>query len=149
MAETQGPAFQREMSQELAAWDAAIGSGQRPLPPAFRLQGAERPPTGVWDAAIATDSIELIDPALFFELARFYNRAKSAGDLYQRYAMNAQTDIWPRIQEGPSAFWMSSGRVRPEIMADVQRLRDFRDRQAELGREARQLRAKLKGSCAS
>jgi len=147
MAETQGPKFQREMTSELAAWDRALARGEKPLPPAFRLGGAERPPTGVWDAAVSTNGIELIDAELFFELARFYNRAKSAGDLYQRYSAGAQVDVWPRLQEGAPAFWTPDGRVRPEIAADVQRLRDFRDRQAELGKEARQLRAELTKSC--
>ena len=147
MAETRGPTFQREMTTELDRWDQAIARGEKPLPPAFRLPGAERPPTGVWDAAVATNSIELIDPNLFFELARFYNRAKSAGDLYQRYSAGAQSDVWPRLREGPQAFWTPDGQLRPEIMADVQRLRDFRDRQAELGQEARKLRTDLKASC--
>jgi hypothetical protein len=147
MAETQGPALQREMTKELTAWDEAISRGEKPLPPTFRIPGAERPPTGVWDAAVATNSIELIDPEIFFELARFYNRAKSAGDLYQRYSANAQSDVWPRLHEGAQAYWTQDGHLRPEIMADVQRLRDFRDRQAELGREARQLRMKLDEAC--
>ena len=148
MAETQGPALQREMTHELAVWDAALSRGEKPLPPAFQLHGAERPPTGVWDAAVASSSVDLIDPELFFELARFYNRAKSAGDLYQRYSAGAQADIWPRLRDGTSAFWSQDGSLRPEIAADVQRLRDFRDRQAELGREARDLRSKLRNSCA-
>ena len=119
------------------------------MPPRFRLPGAERPPTGVWDAAVATDSIELIDPELFFQLARFYNRAKSTGDLYQRYAIGAQTDIWPHLREGPGAFWTREGQVRPEVLTAVQRLRDFRDRQAQLGSEARELRARLGKNCSS
>ncbi len=113
-------------------------------PPAFRLPGAERPPTGVWDAAVATGSIELVEPELFYELARFYNRANSVGDLYQRYAVAAQADIWPYLDEGPRAFWESNGELRPEIKAGIQRLRDFRDRQGELGREARLMRAKIR-----
>lgn len=147
MAESQGPALQKEMTTELAAWDRAMARGERPIPPTFRISGAERPPTGVWDAAVASNGVDLIDPELFFELARFYNRAKSAGDLYQRYSAGAQGDVWPRMREGPKAFWQADGRLRPEIMADVQRLRDFRDRQAELGREARQLRDRLNSSC--
>jgi len=119
------------------------------LPPSFRIAGAERPPTSVWDATVSTNGIELIDPDLFFELARFYNRAKSVGDLYQRYAIGAQNDIWPRLSDGPVAFWTDNGKLRPEISADIQRLRDFRDRQGELGEEARQLRVKLRTSCRS
>lgn len=148
MAETHGPAFQREMSRQVSAWDQALARGERPLPPTFKLPGAERPPTGVWDAAVATGSIELIDSELFYELARFYNRADSAGTLYQRYSQGAQTDIWPRLGEGPAAFWGTDGKPRPEILADVQRLRDFRDRQGQLSREAQQLRSKLRRAAA-
>jgi len=82
MAETHGPVFLQEMARQLKAWDQALARGEKPLPPTFRLPGAERPPMGVWDAAVATGSIELIDAALFYELARFYNRASSAGTLY-------------------------------------------------------------------
>ena len=145
MAETRGPAIQREITRELAAWDTAIARRERPNPPAFRLEGAERPPTGVWDAAVETGSIELIDPDLFYELARFYNRAHSAGDLYQRYSAGAQTDVWPYLNKGPGAFWGPDD-LRPAIAADVQRLRDFRDRQADLNREAKLLRQKLRAA---
>lgn len=144
MAETHGPMFHREMSSQLAAWDSALDRGEKPVPPTFKLPGAERPPTGVWDAAVATGSIELIDPELFYELARFYNRANSVGVLYQRYSQGAQADIWPWMKEGPRAFWSWDGKLRPEILIDVQRLRDFSERQGQLSREAQQLRSKLR-----
>lgn len=148
MAETHGPIFQRQMSEQLAAWDRAVQRGERPLPPAFRMPRAERPPTGVWDAAVATGTIELVDPNLFFELARFYNRADSAGDLYVRYATSAQADVWPRLNEGPGAFWEADGDLRPEVKAHVQRLRDFRELQKLRVDEARVVRAKLRQAAA-
>ncbi len=148
MAETYGPVFQRQMSEQLAAWDQAVQRGERPLPPAFRMPRAERPPTGVWDAAVASGSIELIDPKLFFELARFYNRADSAGDLYVRYATFAQADVWPRLNEGPEAFWEADGNLRPEVKAHVQRLRDFRELQKLRVDEARVVRAQLRRAAA-
>jgi hypothetical protein len=144
MAETRGPIFQKEMNTQLKAWDEAIARGQKPLPPTFRLSGAERPPTGVWNAAVATGSIELIDPELFYELARFYNRAESAGDFYQRYSSGAQTDIWPYLGDGAKAFCGANGKPTREVLASVQRLRDFRERQGALDLEARQIRAKLR-----
>jgi hypothetical protein len=100
----------------------------------------------VWDAAVATGSIELIDPELFYELARFYNRADSAGILYQRYSEGAQSDIWPYLSEGPNRFWGSDGKPTPQVLVCVQRLRDFRQRQGELDREALELRTKLRRS---
>ena len=144
MAETHGPVFQREMTKQLTSWDQSVAKGARPLPPSFKLPGGERPPTGVWDAAVASDSIELVDPELFFELARFYVRANSVGNLYQRYASYAQSDVWPHLTDGPEAFWQPNGKLRPEIQAHVQRLRDFQTQQGRLGTEARQLRKELK-----
>jgi hypothetical protein len=143
MAETHGPILQRRMTQDLAAWDQALARGEKPLPPAFRIPDAERPPTGAWSAAVATGSIELVEPELFFELARFYTRANSVGDLYQRYSIAAQTDVWPQLNKGPAAFWEPDGDLRFEIEAHVQRLRDFRDRQGKLSQEAKILRKKL------
>lgn len=144
MAETHGPVLQRQMTEQLAAWDVALAKGERPLPPDFRIPDAERPPTGVWEAAAESGTIELIEPELMFELARFYMRADSAGDLYQRYASSAQVDVWPHLAEGPSFFWESNGKLRNETAAHVQRLRDFRDRQGKLSAQAKSLREKLK-----
>jgi hypothetical protein len=148
MAETHGPGLQRQMIDQLSAWDQAVARGGHPLPPIFRLPRAERAPSGVWDAAVATGSIELVDPELFYELARFYNRAESAGNVYQRYATSAQADVWSRLDEGAGAFWQPDGKVRPEIKAHVQRLRDFQERQGQLGQEAREVRAKLRRAAA-
>jgi hypothetical protein len=144
MAETHGPALQRQMTEQLQTWDRAVARGEKPLPPAFRIPDAERPPTGVWNAAVATGTIELVDPELMFELARFYTRAESAGDLYQRYSAAAQIHVWPHLDEGSAAFWEPDGDLRLEIAAHVQRLRDFRDRQGRLSQEAKALRQKLK-----
>lgn len=143
MAETHGPILQRQMTEQLETWDRAVANGQKPIPPDFRIPDAERPPTGVWKAATATGTIELIEPELMFELARFYTRADSAGDLYQRYASSAQADVWPHLAEGPTAFWKPDGNLRYEIAAHVQRLRDFRDRQGKLSAQAKSLREKL------
>ncbi len=144
MAETHGPVFQRQMTEQLAVWDGAVQRGERPLPPTFKLPGASGPPTGVWDAASATGSIELIQPELFYELGRFYNRARTAGELYKSYSESARTYVWPLLNEGSPAFWEQDGDLKPEIRVHLQRLRDYRDRQAALGEEARMLRAKLK-----
>lgn len=144
MAETHGPILQRQMTEQLAAWDSALVKGEKPLPPVFRIRDAERPPTGVWDAAVATGTIELIDPELMFELARFYTRAETVGDLYQRYSTAAQVSVWSRVDEGRSAFWQPDGQLRPEIKTHVQRLRDFRDMQGKQVQGAVNLRKKLK-----
>lgn len=144
MAETHGPVFQRQLTAQLTAWDQAAANGKRPLPPTFRLPGASGPPTGVWDAAAATGSIELVEPELFYELGRFYNRARTVGEIYRGYAESARVNVWSRLDEGPDAFWEPDGDLKPEMKVHLQRLREFRQRQGALGEEARVLRAKLK-----
>lgn len=148
MAETFGPFYQQQMTAQLSAWDAAVARGERPLPPTFKLPGASGPPTGVWDAAAATGSIELVDPQFFYELGRFYNRARTAGELYRGYAESARVHVWPFLSDGPTAFWEPNGELKREIRVHLQRLRDFRDRQRALMEEARVLRSKLKQSAA-
>ncbi|MCL6729506.1 hypothetical protein [Sphingomonas hankyongi] len=143
MAETHGPMMHRRITEQLDAWDKAVARGEKPIPPAFRIPDAERPPTGVWNAAIATGTIELVEPELMFELARFYTRAETVGDLYQRYSAAAQVDVWPYLKDGPSAFWEPDGQLKHEIAADIQRLRDFRDWQGRLSEEARLVRKRL------
>jgi hypothetical protein len=144
MAETHGPMLQRQMTQQLDAWDRALARREKPMPPAFRIPDAERPPTGVWDAAVATGTIELVEPELMFELARFYTRAETVGDLYQRYSAAAQVHVWPHLDEGPDAFWEPNGDLRFEVAAHVQRLRDFHAWQGRQVSRAIILREKLK-----
>ena len=144
MAETHGPALHRLVSAQLEAWDRAIARGEKPVPPAFRIPDAERPPTGVWDAAVATGTIELIEPEMMFELARFYTRAETVGDLYQRYSEAAQVYVWPHLDEGPSAFWEPNGVLKFEIKAHVQRLRDFQTWQGKQAQYAIAMRQKLR-----
>ena len=149
VAEKFGPIYQRQMAAQLSAWDKAVARGERPLPPTFKLPGAHGPPTGVWDAAAATGSIELVDPKFFYELGRYYNRARTAGELYRGYAESARVHVWPFLSDGPDAFWQPDGKLKPEIRVHLQRLRDFSDRQRSLMEEARELRAKLKQSAAT
>lgn len=114
------------------------------LPP-----GASGPPTGSWDAATATGSVELIDPELLHELGRFYNRARTTGELYRGYAESARVHVWPYLNDGPAAFWDEDGKLNPEIRVHLQRLRDFHERQGALGKEAQEMRLKLRDAAAS
>ena len=79
-----------------------------------------------------------------FELARFYTRAETVGDLYQRYSSAAQIHVWPHLNKGPEAFWNPDGTLRFETEAHVQRLRDFRTWQGNQTRRAVALRQRLK-----
>ncbi len=142
-AETTGPSLNREATRQLTEWDQALAKGEHAIPPTFRVP-VERPPTGVWDAAIQSKAIDLIDPKLFFELARFYNREGMLGEQFQRYSAEAEKYVWPQVGKSSGAFWNANGELRPEIAAHVLRLRNWRDQQARNIAEARSLRARLR-----
>ena len=140
-----GPTFNREATGQLDAWDRAVARGVHPLPPTFRIP-IERPPTGVWDAAVQSNAIDLIEPSLFFEVASFYNRVDSLATQFQRYSVAAEQDVWPRLRDGPRAFWSSNGQLRPEIATHVLRLRNWRQQQAMNTEEASSLRARIRNA---
>jgi hypothetical protein len=142
-ANTVGPTLNREATRQLAQWDEAVARGEHPVPPTFRMP-IERPPTGVWEAATRSQAIDLIDPKLFFELARFYNREATLGDQFQRYSSEAEKYVWPLAAQGPTAFWDSGGSLKPAIAAHILRLRNWRDQQARNNAEARSLRLRLR-----
>ena len=133
--------IEREIDAKLAAFDLARRRGEQPVPPVYREPGGERPPVRVWDGLVATGAARSLDPELFFRLARFYGRADSSGDRYQRYNMFTETRVLPYLGQ-PSVFY-DAGKLRPEYAAYVERLRDFRVDGHELIVQAQQLRDAL------
>jgi len=120
-AETAGPAFQAEALQRLADWKARRAKGERPDLVYLAIDGAPRPPTGVWDAAVASGAIKLTDPHMMFCLARFYNRLKSVGDAFVKYDDFNAAEVMPYLGR-PEAFYDSRGELKPQYEAQVQRL---------------------------
>jgi hypothetical protein len=78
---------------------------------------------------------------MFFSLAKFYGRAESSGDRYQRYNSFTENRVLPYL--GQPAVFYDGGKLRPEYAAYVERLRDFRDDGHQLIVQARQLRDAL------
>lgn len=133
--------IEREIDAKLAAFDLALRRGEQPPPPVYREPGGEAPPVRAWDGLVATGAARSLDPEMFFELAKFYGRAESSGDRYQRYNMFTENRVLPYL--GQPAVFYEGGRLRPEYAAYVERLRDFRDDGHRLIIQARQLRDAL------
>jgi len=134
--------LEQEMIPRLAAFDAAIARHEQPALPIFREQGAERPPIRIWDSVIATGAARALEPKLLFEIARFYNRQDSFGERYVRYITFAEQHI-DTLGSDPAAFYDSSGNLRPECAAFVNRLRDLIAANQSLTKLAKGLRTKL------
>lgn len=133
--------IEREIDAKLAAFDLALRRGEQPVLPVYREPGGERPPVRVWDGLVATGAARSLDPQMFFRLARFYGRADSSGDRYQRFNTFAENRVLPHLSQ-PAVFY-DAGKLRPEYAAYVERLRDFREDGHELIVQARQLRDAL------
>ena len=119
-----GAEVDRQTAALLRGFDLARRRGETAPLPVYRESGGERPPTKAWDGIVATGAARALDPALFFKLARFYSRADSFGDRYQRYNSFTETQVLPYISD-TRRFYDESGRLKPEYAAYVDRLRDL------------------------
>lgn len=137
-----GGDIDRQMSAMLRNFDAALAKGERPNLPVYRETGGERPPTSAWTGIVATGAARSLDPSLFFRLARFYNRADSIGDRYQRYNNFSEERVLPYVAE-KDVFYNRNGKPKPEFTAYVDRLRDLHKEERAIVVEAINLRDAL------
>jgi hypothetical protein len=139
-----GRDIDRTITQKLVAFDAARARGERPPPPIYREDGAERPPTRVWEAVVQTGAAKALKPEMFFRLVSFYNFMDSFGDRYIRYTDFTESRVLPAVGD-PAAFYdPRSGKMRPEFAAYVDRLRDLQALNREMIVRAARLSDELK-----
>lgn len=119
-----GPRVEGAMSMALRDFDSARRQGAM-VPPAFyREAGAETASTAVWEAAIASGGVNLLDPGLFYTLAAFYNRLESFSQRYLRYNAFTEAELLPLLSSGPEAFYdPSSGELSPAFRVHMDQLR--------------------------
>jgi hypothetical protein len=136
----------REINQQVTGmlrnFDEGRAKGDEPALPVYRETGGERPPTKAWDGIIATGAARSLDPDLFFRLARFYSRADSVGDRYQRYNSFSEERVLPYASD-KAVFYGRDGKLKPEFAAYVDRLRDIRREEEAIVVEAGNLRDAL------
>jgi len=137
-----GAEIDRSTGLLLRNFDAATKRGERAPVPIYRETGGERPPTRAWDGIVATGAARALDPKLFFQLARFYNRADSFGERYIRYNVFTETQVLPYLGER-DRFYAGNGHLKPEYAAYVERLRDLNREQHSQVIEAAKLRDSL------
>lgn len=137
-----GRDIEDQMRQRIAAFEAARARGEQVAPPVYREPGGERPPTRAWDAVVATGVARAVEPELMFRLARFFSRADSFGERYIRYNDMSESAVLPYAGD-PAHFYGADGRIRPEVSAYVDRLRDLADSSQAMREEAAVLRSEL------
>lgn len=123
-----GGRFQKHMEDGLRAWDEARVRGETPPPFVFRIYGAEKPPSTIWEVARQAQLSELLEPSLVFELGFFYNEISGVGDRYVRYVQFVESEVLPLMKTGSAAFYNESqDRLLPRFEANMDRLREYKE----------------------
>ena len=131
---THGREIEQGMDARVAEFERARAAGRRPPPPVYREPGSERPPTGAWDAVVATGVARSIEPRLFLRLAMFFNRADNFGERY----------VLPYLST-PAHFYQGAD-LRPQYAAYVDRLRDLSAASEDVADEAGLLQRELQAT---
>lgn len=139
-----GPAINAEIRDTIAEWQARYQRGERPIPVHYKTPRASRAPSGVWDAAVASGLVNLIDPRLLFCLSEYYNRLDSLGDSYDRYTAFNETEILPYLND-PDRFYNAEGRLKRPFAAHIERLQAWHDEHEQFIADAREIRLLLSG----
>ena len=136
------------MSARIAVFDSARAHGAAPALPGYRELRAERPPSAVWDAALASGAVNAVEPTVFYDLARFYNRVRSLGDRYLRYTSLSEQRQLPQAGDDPRMFYTPGPDGRPalrgEYRTQLQMLGEIRDELRRLGVEAHDLQRRVR-----
>jgi hypothetical protein len=135
--------FEASVDQKLRTFDRALARGEHPSLPIYRESGAERPPTRVWDGIVSTGAAKALDPNLFFDLARYYNRLDSFGERYIRYNDFTEQRVFPLGKDQRGIYGSRTGQLKPEYAAYVDRLRDLDQVAKELDGLAADLKVRL------
>jgi len=130
-----------EIEKGLAAFEAGLAAGRRPVPYVLEISGALRPPSGVWESAGEIGLRDFADPDLLFELSYYYSETQGVADNFIRYTEFTEYEFWPVALSDSAGFYDEDGELRGEFMAHIQQLRDYRSdivRQLEWGAELRE-----------
>jgi hypothetical protein len=124
-----GEEIGRDMERMVGEFDRARAAGNRPAPPVYQeVQPgsfeAERPPSSLWSAIVATGVANRMEADRLLRLTLFFDRADSFGERYLRYNRLSEEHILPYLDR-PERFYGPDGRIDPLVAAHVAQLRDM------------------------
>ena len=123
--------------------DRARAAGNRPAPPVYQeVQPgsfeAERPPSSLWSAIVATGVANRMEADRLLRLILFFDRADSFGERYPRYSRLSEEHILPYLDR-PERFYGPDGRIDPLFATHVAQLRNMGRSAQAMSAHARQL----------
>lgn len=133
----------QDIQHKVGEFDRARAAGLRPAPPVYQeVQpgsfSAERPPSSLWRAIVATGAANRMDADRLLGLTLFFDRADSFGERYLRYNRFSEEHILPYIDQ-PQRFYGPDGRIDPLVAAHVDQLRGIGQAASAMSAQARQL----------
>jgi len=105
----------QQMSSELDALEAYAAAIRSEARPPLRATQSYLPFTpSVWEAALASGGIELLDPALVVRLSGFYGRMDALVRLGEQRGDLVRTVLLPNLDAPLSEFYGADGQLRPK-----------------------------------
>jgi hypothetical protein len=123
--ETHERLLSRRMAVDMARFEADRKRGLRPIPPLYREDMAERPPTLVWEALVETGGARVLSPDILFEAAIFFNRMDGLGERYIRYNQFTEQVFLPLARQGGAGFYDPNGALKPEFSEHLERMNEI------------------------
>lgn len=117
--------FTAEINTGLLDWDAAYARGEKPDPYYFLIVGSDTAPD-TWAVFEQMSLTELFDPVTLFDLTFFYSELEGVGRKYVRYATFVENRILPGKINNEDVFYNANGQLKPEFVANMDRLRVFK-----------------------
>ena len=116
--------FSRRALVGLAAFDAAIGRGEHPVPYFLRFRGSDTAPKSVWQVAQQSGLTDMVHPNLMFDIGYFYSELDGIGVKFVRYSEFVEAQVLPRLDH-PEQFYDVEGKLKPEFRQNMERLREW------------------------
>ena len=133
-----GPEIDLKIRNGMSDWQARYARGERPAPYTYMMPRSPRPPTGVWEAAMSSGLINLLDTRLLFCLARYYRRLESSGEEYVEYKHFVENEVLP-FADDPKYFYGADGRLKPRFSGNMNKIVRWQNEHVLIVGEARQL----------
>ena len=124
-------------------WKAADQQGQRAAPGYFRIPGAPHPPSAAWNSAVTSGIARMLDPQLRIDLGYFYNEFLGIHENYDRYNQFTEREVFPRLSQGPDAFYGADGKLLPMFRVHMDLQSEFAADLRRLGKQSHDLRLRL------
>ena len=136
----QGRRNQRSFKEIDAYADAIAGGARPPLQPfSSRIPFAP----DVWEAALASGGIRLIEPALVIDLSNFYGSIRGFMADLENHRANTREILLPNIDQPVSEFYDESGALRPKYRWYLEHLRWISQEGPSLAAKADSLQRRL------